>query len=151
MKTWFLNLLQILLQLNHKPRRINLHPSSLSSAKKPLKAGLSSLYLIALRLLRIASRLSWNSLCSTLSGVPINSESWSLNIFTSSASKPAAEINSPIISTFGIRKRVYASIALMFGLTMLSISIYLGEFASILKLLSSFIYTFPWGVSLAIV
>jgi len=40
-------------------------------------------------------------------------------------------------------KRVYASIALMFGLTMLSISIYLGEFALILKLLPSFTYTLP--------
>ena len=39
--------------------------------------------------------------------------------------------------------RVYASIALMFGLTMLSISIYLGEFALILKLLSSLTYGFP--------
>ena len=40
-------------------------------------------------------------------------------------------------------KRVYASIALMFGLTMLSISIHLDEFRLILKLLSSFTYTFP--------
>jgi len=40
-------------------------------------------------------------------------------------------------------KRLYASIALMFGLTMLSISIHIGEFALILKLLSSFTYTFP--------
>ena len=40
-------------------------------------------------------------------------------------------------------KRVYASIALMFGLTMLSIGIYLGEFALILRLLSSFTYTLP--------
>jgi len=40
-------------------------------------------------------------------------------------------------------KRVYASIALMFGLTMLSISIYLGEFMLIWKLLPSFTYAFP--------